>query len=149
MLQVPIEILILDKENIEPVNKAIGVLHKIQNTFKYSILKNIEIDHKIHSDDKVDKIDVYEFSDKYKSIIKGYHPHFICIINKYIIGNKLTNLFASLQRKKGILTGNGIVTSYQVEDLIEDIPMSVYFMFYLIINPLRFLLKERIANWIK
>ena len=45
MLQVPIEILILDEENKDHLNKAIGILHKIQNTFKYSILKNIELEH--------------------------------------------------------------------------------------------------------
>jgi len=146
MLQVPIEILILDNENTEHVSKAINVLHKVQNTFKYSILKNTEIEHKIHSDIQVHKIDVYDYSDKYKSIIRGYHPHLICVTNKYIIGSKFTNLFASLERKKGILTGNGIVTSYQVKNLIEDIPISVYFMFYLISNPLRFILKERICN---
>lgn len=146
MLQVPIEILILDEENKDHLNKAIGILHKIQNTFKYSILKNIELEHKIHSDVIVKKIDVYDYSDKYKSIVKGYHPHLICVINKYIIGEELSNLFASLERKNGNLTGNGVITSYQVKDLIENIPMPIYFMFYLIINPLRYILKERIGH---
>ena len=51
MLQVPIEILIVDKDDIKNqgyVKEAITVLHEIQDTFKYSILNNIDIKHKIH-----------------------------------------------------------------------------------------------------
>ena len=149
MLQVPIEILIVDKDDIknqEYVKEAIAVLHEIQNTFKYSILNNIDITHKIHDSKQVNKVDVYDFLDRYKSTIKGYHPHLIGVIDKFLIGDELTNLFATLERKTGILSGNGIITSYEVQGLIEKVPMPIYLMFYLLINPLRFLLKERIGH---
>lgn len=145
-MQVPIELLILDEGNKEIVNQAISVLNNSQDTFRYSILSCPKIDDPIYQQKELSTTEIYSFLDKVRLEIKGYHPHIICVIDRYLSGKKLFNIFASLERIKGNITGRGIVTSYQVTHLIEDIPLQVYFQFYFLIKSLRFLVREKMGH---
>jgi len=145
-MQVPIEILILDIGNEKVVNEAIEVLNDSQDTFKYSILTCPNFDDPIYRKTKLSVTEVYTYLDKVILEIRGYHPHLICVIDRYLDGKKLFNLFASVERIKGNITGRGIVTSYQVNHLMEDIPLQVYFQFYFLTKSLRFLVREKMGH---
>jgi hypothetical protein len=121
MIKVPIEILILDSSNLISAKQAIAFLNKVQDTFEFSVLDYIV---KSQNDKTLNTEDVYQLIGVVQSEMRGYHPHIICVIDKFLIGDRLSNLFAGLDRKNGSLTGKGVITSYQVTDLFPALPID-------------------------
>lgn len=146
MTKIPIEIL-LTTNNLEKIVKEItDILNYEQTTFEYSVIEENLPSDKIHKSSIMHTNSIYDYIDNVLLEVKGYHPHVICVTDKYLNGDKYTNLFAGLDRRHGILTGKGVVTSFQVEEIMPQIPLEVYFQFYFLIQALRFLVKKEMGH---
>lgn len=122
-----IEIVLLEKNLIRKFEPIIHFLNEAQDSFNYSILKDDEMinNWKGSSDIKAEKI--YNQLDDLRNKIKGYHPILVCATSKHLYNNRLSNLFGTTERdKNGLPTGNGIFTTFQVKEIIREMPIEFY-----------------------
>lgn len=145
-MKIPVEILVFDKQNEIFVNEAILFLNESQETFEFSNLFCPQHNDPIHEEETLLTNNVYSFLDKLRFEIKGYHPHIIVVSQRYLASEHLTNLFSSTEEINGHYTGRGILTSYGVKHILEEIPLQVYFMFYFLSLALKFLVKKTLVH---
>ena len=131
MAIVPVEIFCIAHDNIIPIEKAILVLNKKQDAFRYNLLRNDECESFLGlKKNRFTTTEIYTKFEKTIPSLKGYHPYIIGVVEPRLDGEKSGNLFGSMQESDNKqLTGKAIVSIWKVDQILQPIPLEVYLIF--------------------
>ena len=135
---IDIKITCIGNNDYEIVDSAIKVLNNRQDIFNFCIIKDTELELFTNSEISFTTSEIYKQLDLAIDRFKGYNPLIVAIVDKQINGKKIGNLFSSMQEINNKLTGKGIITKFQVNQIITPIPLSVYIIIQLISIAIRF-----------
>lgn len=140
MAVVPVEILCVGHRDIAPIDNAISFLNKQQDVFVYSLLRNEECEtYKGDSKNRYTTTEIYRLFDSTLPKLKGYHPHVVGVVKRRLDGEKLGNLFGSMQESENNqLTGKAITSLHEVKEILYPIPLEVYLIFEFLSFAIRF-----------
>ncbi|KAB8142239.1 hypothetical protein F8S13_14700 [Chloroflexia bacterium SDU3-3] len=129
MARLPIEIVDISRSIPEALEQTIQLANSIQEEFLFTYLPNDE-EHYFYPYDfaKLNTNDFFETINKIRHSLRGYHPYIIPIVNSFISGSRLTNLFGSHKADQGIafFTINGVFG-----DIIPSDRIHCYILYYL------------------
>lgn len=144
MAIVPVEILRINNLNSGLIKNAIKIINSRQQGFRFE-----EVDYKTKKTDWfnekqiVHADEVYSHIEDFVTTMKGFHPHLIGVTDKILVGfvdnMLLSNLFCTVEKKNGELTGKGVVTTYEVDSILPNTPIEIYLIFYFLSASIRFL----------
>ncbi|MFX0066380.1 MAG: 5'-methylthioadenosine/S-adenosylhomocysteine nucleosidase [Candidatus Hermodarchaeota archaeon] len=146
-VKLSLEIICVNPENDRMVENVIRLLNSRQSAFEYRCYpEQLRIDslRKQHYQYGYKSTDIYDFLNRN---LKGYHPHLIVVIDEYLEGKKLFNLFSGTEEDDyGNLTGKAIISLFQLKDLLKGIPIENYLLLKFLDIAIRFVAKKPLIH---
>jgi hypothetical protein len=144
----PIEVVNIGFDNIDAVQGAIYFLNKNQKTFKFVLVREKRFE--IYQPKETDRFlteEIYDLMDEVFTDLKGLHNFTIGVVQKRLDGKKWGNLFGSMQtNKNGRLTGKAVTSAYGVYNLLQSVPIEIYYIFEFLSFSIRFIVKRGLIH---
>lgn len=133
---IPIKVIAINKSVEKASKNVVQILNKNQKAFSFDIIKDEELLDTVKSWEYIHTNELYPQFENLRKRIKGYSPNLLGITDKQLGNDQYQNLFGDLQKHNGISLGNCIITTYQVKELIKEIPIEAYLLYELVLCPL-------------
>lgn len=118
-----------DKQLLKMV---VTIINSVQKSFEYSILSSENSEHYQNKKNYFTTEEIYELLKEIRKSLPENDTNIFGICKPRLDGKKYSNLFSSLDDVNGNYSGLGIITLYQLADLLGDIPVEVYLLYRLI-----------------
>ena len=140
MATLPVEILSVGQETTISLHDAVVILNAHQDAYQFTILDLPEAKYfSGASTERFTTVELFDFLKDQRRILRGYHPHLVAFVYRQLDGSNWGNLFGSAhQDSEGNLTGFGAVTFFQVAELFDQVPETVYGIYQLLSLSIRF-----------
>lgn len=129
MATMPIEIVDIGNIPEDQVSRAIAMANAVQSEFDFQqVPEKLASRLRIHAFRRVTTADVFDLMSDFRRSVRGYHPYIIAIVDSYLTGKKLANIFGSQKAKDGL----AIVTIANVPGVV--VPpgrLASYFIYYM------------------
>jgi len=141
-MRVLVEIVNIGFENIDAILRAISFLNKNQETYTFQYVDDDRFVHyKPRGGFQITTIEIYELMDKVIGEKPEDQPYTIGVVENYLVGEELSNLFGSMQTDDGNnkLTGKAVTSTFGLERLHGELQINVYLIFQFISFAIRFI----------
>lgn len=144
----PIQIIITcigcnEKELLE---KTIIIINSIQRSFEYSIISSKINENYRNKSNYFTTKEIFNLLRDQKRSFSGNNSYIIGLCKLQLNGKTYSNLFSSLEIKEGHYTGLGVITLYQLNDLLDDIPIEVYLLYRFIDYGFRLIINQTMMH---
>lgn len=133
---IPINLFPMSDELIEITKDVVQILNVNQNAFEYKFIDDTQIIEALNGYEYFQTNTLYPYFEKLRIRLEGYNPYILGITNRRVGNLKYKNLFGDLQKHNGISLGNGVITTFQVQSIIKDIPIEAYLLYEVLLCPL-------------
>lgn len=133
---IPINLFPMSDELVEITKDVIQILNANQNAFEYKFIDDTQIMEELKKYEYFQTDTLYPHFEKLRIRLAGYNPYILGITSKRVGNLKYKNLFGDLQKHNGISLGNGVITTFQVQEIIKDIPIEAYLLYEVMLCPL-------------
>ena len=141
MSRIPIEIVEIGFSDTSDLMSAVSFVNQNQDYFLFSLLKDSRFScYDPENHESYQTIEIYKLFDNVFKDLKGFHNLVIGIVNRRLDGKTLGNLFGSMETNDHErITGKAITSIYGVENIIEPLPVSIYYCIELLSISIRFI----------
>jgi hypothetical protein len=128
MAIVPIEVVRIGSEFSKEVESAMAIANSIQGEFHFNeMLDNQSSSLRMHAFNRIRADEFLDTMISFRKSVRGFHPFIIAIINSYLDGKELVNLFGSGRGSEGV----AVCTTANVPNIIiPENRMIAYFLYY-------------------
>ena len=134
-----IEIVPLNETLLDVSNYLVQILNINQDAFEYEVVDTSffeDLIEEFKNDSFIHVNSLYPKFEILRNRIGGHHPNLMGLTNVRIANEKFLNLFGDLKKHNGIPAGNGVITTFQVQEIIKEIPIEAYLLYEFIICPI-------------
>ena len=141
MRTIPVEVVNIGFHSTKAIENAIYFLNKHQKSFEFILLKQEGFEtYEAKEGICFKSKEIYDLMDKVFMDMKGFHNLVIGVVEKRLDGTEWGNLFGSMQtNKNNRITGKAIASSYGLENILQSIPIEIYYIFKFLSFSIRFI----------
>lgn len=129
MAQVPIDVITAGDLPMDLVQQAIGIANTLQEEFRYTLVPEDELeDFRVLTLTRAHSTELLDYLAEVRRRNKGYHPFLIALVDAYLQGRDVGNIFGDHRPEEGL----AVFTIYDVpETILPATKLSAYFLYYL------------------